>query len=294
MRIAVTGTSGQLAMALMERGNSDGHEVITLGRPDLDLANPASVELVLKAAKPEAIVSAAAYTAVDKAESEPDLAHVVNDKGAGAVSWAAKKLGVPLVHVSTDYVFDGNLTRPYREDDPTAPTGVYGASKLAGEERVLETYREGSAVVRVGWIFSPFGTNFVKTMLRLAKGRDEVSVVSDQIGNPTSAFDIADGILKVAANLAASENIALRGKFHMSTRGEASWADFAEAIFAASAALGGPFADVKRTTSAEYPTVAARPHNSRLDCEKIARMHGVKLPNWQASLENVIARLHLG
>lgn len=294
MRIAVTGTSGQVAMALRERGTLAGHEVITLGRPDLDLANPALVKFALKGVKPDAVVSAAAYTAVDKAESEPSLAHVVNGEGAVAVSLAAKRLGVPLVHVSTDYVFDGNLTRPYREDDLTAPTGAYGASKLAGERGVLETYREGSAVVRVAWVFSPFGTNFVKSMLQLAGGRDEVSVVSDQIGNPTSAFDIADGILKVAANLAASEDMGLRGTFHMTTRGETSWADFAEAIFAASAALGGPFADVKRITSAEYPTVAARPYNSRLDCEKIARMHGVKLPDWQASLEMVIARLQLG
>jgi dTDP-4-dehydrorhamnose reductase len=228
---------------------------------------------------------------VDKAETESDLAHAVNGAGAGAVARAAKALGVPLVHVSTDYVFDGALDRPYRESDPTGPTGVYGASKLAGERAVLEAYPEGSAVLRVAWVYSPFGGNFVKTMLRLAADRDEVSVVADQLGNPTGALDIADGILMVAANLAASDDASLRGVFHMTAQGEASWADFAEGIFATSAAQGGPSAAVRHITTAEYPTPAARPANSRLDCSLIARVHGVTLPEWRGSLGTVVAHL---
>lgn len=292
MRIAVTGQAGQVVTSLVERGAAAGHEVIAIGRPQLDLADPASVMRALEAAAPDAIVSAAAYTAVDKAESESALAHAVNSAGAGAVAQAARALGVPLVHVSTDYVFDGLADRPYGESDPTAPTGVYGASKLAGEQAVLAAYGDNSAIVRVAWVYSPFGANFVKTMLRLAGDRDEVSVVADQVGNPTSALEIADGILLVATNLVSDSNPALRGIFHMTAQGEASWAEFAEAIFVASAARGGPSASVRRIGTVDYPTPAIRPANSRLDCGLIARVHGVVLSDWQASLEIVIARLH--
>ena len=292
MRIAVTGKTGQVVTSLIERGAAAGHEVVALGRPELDLADPASVLRVLGAAAPDVIVSAAAYTAVDKAESESELAHAVNGAGAGAVAEAAKVLSVPLVHISTDYVFDGKLDRPYLETDPTKPTSVYGASKLAGEKAVSAAYGDNSAALRVAWVYSPFGANFVKTMLRLAGDRDEVSVVADQQGNPTSALDIADGILRVATNMVANSYPELRGIFHMTTKSEASWADFAEAIFAASAARGGPSARVKRITTADYPTPATRPANSRLDCSLIAKVHGVALPDWHGSLETVVARLH--
>jgi len=291
MRIAVTGKTGQVVTALIERGALAGHEITALGRPELDLADPASVERAIVASRPDIVVSAAAYTAVDKAESERDLAFAVNAAGAGAVAQSAKALGVPLVHISTDYVFSGALDRPYAESDPTGPTGVYGASKLAGEEAILATYGENSAILRVAWVYSPFGGNFVRTMLRLAGDRDEISVVADQIGNPTSALDIADGIIKVASNMVADTAPEMRCVFHMTASGEASWADFAQAIFAASAAQGGPSADVKRITTAEYPTPAARPANSRLDCGKIAQAHGVMLPEWRGSLQTVVARL---
>lgn len=291
MRIAVTGQAGQVVTSLVELGAAAGHDVIGIGRPQLDLADPASVMRALEAAAPEAIVSAAAYTAVDKAESESDLAYAVNGAGAGAVAQAAKALGVPLIHVSTDYVFDGLADRPYSERDPTGPTGVYGASKLAGEQAVLAVHGDNSAIVRVAWVYSPFGTNFVKTMLRLAGNRDEVSVVADQVGNPTSALEIADGILSIATNMVSNSSPDLRGIFHMTAQGETSWANFAEAIFAASAAQGGPAASVRRIGTADYPTPATRPANSRLDCELIARVHGVVLPDWQASLDTVVARL---
>ena len=292
MRIAVTGKAGQVVTSLIERGTAAGHEVIALGRPELELADPASVARTLEVAVPDAIVSAAAYTAVDKAESESDLAYAINSAGAGAVAQAARVLGVPLVHISTDYVFDGRLDRPYVESDLTGPTGAYGASKLAGEQAVLTAHGDNSAVLRVAWVYSPFGANFVKTMLRLAGDRDEVSVVADQLGNPTSALDIADGIIRIATNMVSDSYPELRGVFHMTASGEASWADFAEAIFAASAAQGGPSARVKQITTADYPTPARRPANSRLDCSLIAKAHGVVLPEWRQSLESVIARLH--
>lgn len=290
MKMAVTGTAGQVVTSLIERGAAAGHEVIAIGRPDLDLANPASVVRALEAAAPDVIVSAAAYTAVDKAETESDLAYAVNGAGPGAVAQAARTLGVPLIHISTDYVFDGTLDRPYVESDPTGPTGVYGASKLAGEQAVLDGH-DNSAVLRVAWVYSPFGGNFVKTMLRLAGDRDELGVVGDQVGNPTSALAIADGIIQVAANMVADNSPDLRGVFHMTAQGEGSWADFAEAIFAASAARGGPSASVRAIGTADYPTPAIRPANSRLDCSRIARVHGVTLPDWRTSLDDVMDRL---
>ncbi|MBS0481988.1 MAG: dTDP-4-dehydrorhamnose reductase [Proteobacteria bacterium] len=291
MRIAVTGTGGQIACSLAERGSAAGHEVIAVGRPGLDLADPASISPALEAAEPDVIVSAAAYTAVDKAETERDLAHAVNGTGAGAVALAAKRMGVPLVHISTDYVFGGTLGRPYGEADPTGPASVYGSSKLAGEQAVLAAHGDNSAVLRVAWVYSPFGVNFVKTMLRLAGDRNEISVVSDQLGTPTSGLAIADGILQVAANLRADSAASLRGIFHMTARGETSWAGFAEAIFAASAKRGGPFANVRRISTADYPTPATRPANSRLDSSLIARTHGVTLPDWHLSLDTVMDRL---
>ncbi len=290
MKIVVTGTTGQVVTSLIERGAAAGHDVIAIGRPDLDLADPASVVRALSAATPDVLVSAAAYTAVDKAEGESDLAHAVNGTGPGAVAQAASALGVPLIHISTDYVFDGTLDRPYVESDPTGPTGVYGASKLAGERAVLDGH-DNSAVLRVAWVYSPFGGNFVKTMLRLAGDRDELGVVGDQVGNPTSALAIADGIIKVATNMVANGSPELRGIFHMTAPGEASWANFAQAIFTASAARGGPSASVRAIGTADYPTPATRPANSRLDCGKIAQAHGVTLPDWRTSLEDVMDRL---
>jgi dTDP-4-dehydrorhamnose reductase len=291
MRIAITGRTGQVATSLIERGATTGIQVVAVGRPELDLTNPSSVFRALEAARADAIVSVAAYTAVDKAESEREIAYAVNGYGAGVVAEAARSLGVPLVHVSTDYVFDGRKDRPYVETDPTGPTGVYGASKLAGEEAVRKAHDENSAILRVAWVYSPFGNNFVKTMLRLAADRDEVSVVSDQIGNPTSALDIADGILRVANNLVTDADPELRGTFHMTAQGQASWADFAEAIFAASAAHEGPYARVRRIATADYPTPATRPANSRLDCRSIAAAHRVALPDWIRSVEIVVDRL---
>lgn len=293
MKIAVTGRNGQVVTSLIERGACAGHNVIALGRPKLDLADPGTVLGSIEAVAPDVVVSAAAYTAVDKAEAESDLAHAVNGAGAGAVAEAARLLDIPLIHISTDYVFDGALHRPYIENDPTGPTGVYGASKLAGEQAALAAHGKNTAILRVAWVYSPFGSNFVKTMLRLAGDRDEISVVADQIGNPTSALDIADGILKVATNLATNPAPQLRGIFHMTAAGEASWADFATSIFAISKAQGGPHATVKPIGTADYPTPARRPANSRLDSAKVAEVHGVALPHWQDALTVAMKRLQL-
>jgi len=291
MRLAVTGAHGQVATSLMERGPVHGHEIVAVGRPAFDLAEPETILPALAAVQPDVIVSAAAYTAVDKAEGEPAAAHTANAVGARHVAAAARELGVPLVHLSTDYVFAGDKDAPYVESDPTGPIGVYGASKLAGELAVLEEHADGSAILRTAWVYSPFGGNFLKTMLRLAGDRDQVNVVYDQLGNPTSALDIADGVLAVAERLAADAAGELRGVFHMTAEGETHWAGFAEAIFASSAVHGGPSARVHAIPTSEYPTPARRPANSRLDCGKLASVHGVRLPPWRESTEAVVARL---
>jgi len=290
VRILVTGREGQVARSLVERA-AERNEIVMLGRPQLDLAGPAeAITAAVEAAHPDAIVSAAAYTQVDKAESEPELAFAINERGAGAVARAASRLGVPLIHISTDYVFDGTKAEPYVEDDLPGPAGVYGASKLAGEKAVLAEHGD-CAVLRTAWVYSPFATNFVKTMLRLAEARDEVSVVADQRGNPTSALDIADAVLSIAGNLRAGSGPELRGVFHMTASGEASWADLAQAVFDASARVGGSAARVNRISTADYPTAAQRPANSRLDCSRLERVHGVRLPDWRQSLQVVVDRL---
>lgn len=290
LRIAVTGWTGQVVCAMLERVPV-GVEVIALRRPDLDLAQPKTVAPALRSARPDVIVNTAAYTAVDQAESEPELAMRVNGEAAGEAARAAAALGIPMIQLSTDYVFDGALDRPYREDDPTGPISAYGASKLAGEQAVAAATAD-HAILRTAWIYSPFGNNFVKTMLRLAETRDEIGVVADQAGCPTSALDIADAIFTIARNLTARANDGLlRGVFHMSAAGEAVWADVAEAIFAERERQGGQPVQVRRIATADYPTPARRPANSRLDCSKLALAHEVRLPRWQSSLQPCVARL---
>ena len=291
MRLVVTGRHGQVAQSLLERAAALNVDVHAAARPDIDLARPAELERALIDLAPDAIVNAAAYTAVDRAESEPDLAYGINALGAEAVARAAKRLGIPVIQLSTDYVFDGKLDRAYREDDPTDPLGVYGDSKLRGE-RAVAAANGNHVILRTGWIYSPFGSNFARTMLALANEREEISVVSDQLGAPTNALDLADGIIAIARNLldrpAATE---LRGVFHITGGGETNWAGFAAAILAASAAAGGPAARVMPIATSDYPTAARRPANSRLDNSRLAGIHGVRLPCWKQSLQGCIERL---
>lgn len=290
-RIVVTGTEGQVARSLLERGAVSGVEVTALGRPRLDLSAPETILSALKEAGPDAVVNAAAYTAVDQAETEVDEAFAVNRDGAGHVAAAARVLGVPLLHVSTDYVFDGSLDRPYREDDPTGPTGIYGASKLAGETAVLAVGGP-VAVLRTAWVYSPFGRNFVKTMARLGQEREEVRVVADQIGCPTSALDIADALIVIAQRLAGRpDDPTLRGVFHMAGSEAASWQAFAQGIFDNLAARDGKRCVALPISTADYPTPARRPANSRLDGARLANAYGVTLPSWRHALPVVLDRL---
>lgn len=291
MRMAVTGRAGQLVSALIERGAGHGVEIVPVGRPELDLADAASGMAALAATQPDIIVSAAAYTAVDKAESEPELARAINGVAPGIVAQCAAQLGVPVIHISTDYVFNGTKPTPYVETDPTDPLGVYGSTKLEGE-RAVAAATPDHAILRTAWVYSPFGGNFLKTMLRLAGDRPKLRVVGDQVGNPTSAADLADAVLRVAANLlAAPDDATLRGIFHAVGAGETSWAGFAREIFAASKVLGGAWAEVTDIPASEYPTPARRPANSRLVTDKLAALHGVRFPQWQASTADTVRRL---
>jgi dTDP-4-dehydrorhamnose reductase len=289
MRLAVTGKNGQVVSALQALTRPD-LEIVALGRPELDLAQPDTIFKALRDAKPDVVISAAAYTAVDKAESEPDIAFAVNRDGARAVARAANDLGVPIIHLSTDYVFDGTKASAYVENDPTGPTSVYGHSKLDGEQAVSES-TDNYAVLRTAWVYSEYGSNFVKTMLRLSESRDEINVVADQFGCPTSANDIAVAIVAIARKLAEDPSSHLRGVFHLSGPGETNWADFAKQIFAFSSENGGKSVIVNDITTAQYPTPARRPANSRLDCSKLEEVYGIRLPEWQTSTRAVVAAL---
>ncbi|MDB5551447.1 MAG: rfbD [Rhizobium sp.] len=290
MRIAVTGKQGQVAQSLAEIGTDQGVEIILVGRPELDLLDASTVYDAIARVKPDIIVSAAAYTAVDKAESEREAAFAVNATGAEAVAQAAAKLDTPVIHLSTDYVFDGSLDRPYREDDMVGPASVYGASKLEGE-RLVAAATPDHVIFRTAWVYSPFGNNFVKTMLRLGETRAELNVVADQVGCPTSALDIARAVITAAGRLATDPSLSLRGIFHLTGSGQASWADFAEHIFISAEAGGRAPVKVNRITTADYPTPARRPANSRLSGDKLQQHHGIRLPDWRESADRVVGRL---
>ena len=293
MRIIVTGREGQVARALVERGAIAGVDVVCLGRPEFDLLEPGRVARAIETARGDIVVNAAAYTAVDAAEGEPALAMRANGEGARAVAAAAAGAGLPVVQISTDYVFDGALDRPYREDDPVGPASAYGRAKLAGEIAVAAA-NPRHVIARTAWVYSPFGRNFVKTMLRLGETRDEVRVVADQWGAPTSALDIADALIAMARRLVAEPREAgLHGVFHLTGAAYATWAKFAAAIFAQAAALGRRPVAVIPISTAEYPTPAARPANSRLDVAKLRRVYGVALPDWRGSAQDCVKRLIL-
>lgn len=291
MKLIVTGTQGQVALSLIERGRVAGVDIEAIGRPELDLADPDSIAHCFADARADVVVNAAAYTAVDKAEAEEELATRVNGAGAGLVAEAAQRIGAPLIHISTDYVFDGSLDRPYREDDPVGPIGAYGRSKLAGEVAVAAAQPD-HVILRTAWVYSPFGANFVKTMLRLGETRPQINVVADQRGGPTSALDIADAVIAVARRrLERPADTSLNGIFHLSGTGEASWAEFARAIFDEAEKYGRPHVEVVPIATSQYPTPARRPANSRLDLTRLRDIHEIETPLWRSSLNACVARL---
>lgn len=282
MRVLVCGRTGQVGTALAQTLPATGWHVTMLEAPELDLTDPASIDAAVDAARPDVVINAAAYTAVDAAEANRDLAFAINATGPGLLAAAAARAGAAIVHFSTDYVFDGSAG-PWREADRPAPLGVYGASKLAGE-RAVAAVNPRHIILRTSWVCSATGQNFLKTMLRLGATRDVLRVVADQQGAPTFADDLAAAVIHVVPRVVAGEGC---GLFHLTGAPETSWHGFAEAIFAAA---GRPVR-VEAITTAEYPTPAARPADSRLDCARILAVHGVAQSDWRVSLARAVAVL---
>ena len=278
MRILVFGRTGQVATEIQRQA-----EVTALGRELADLSDPMACAEAIRDHAPDLVINAAAYTAVDRAESEEDLATVINGVAPGAMARACANLGIPFCHVSTDYVFDGSGAAPRAPFDPVAPCNAYGRSKLAGEETVRAAGSQ-AAILRTSWVFSAHGGNFVKTMLRLSETRDALSVVDDQIGGPTPAADIAAALLSMGRAMVAGH---AGGLYHFSGAPDASWADFAREIFA----QAGRATVVTGIPTRDYPTPAARPQNSRLDCGSLAAEFGIGRPDWRAGLARVLKEL---
>jgi len=283
MKIAVFGKTGQVATEL--QGIVSGqHELQVYGRDEVDFSDPEKVAELAASLDVDAVINAVAYTAVDRAEDQTDLADTVNGTSVGALAKACAKSGKPLVHISTDYVFDGRGQNPWETDHQTSPINAYGASKLIGEKMIAALDMK-SAVMRTSWVFSVHGNNFVKTMLRLGTERDALAIVADQIGGPTSARSIAKACLKLAESLYAGGP---SGVYHFSGGPDVSWADFAREIFA----QAGLAIDVKDIPSSDFPTPAKRPGNSRLECSAIKRDHDIDRPDWHADLKDVLQELH--
>ena len=275
--LLVFGRTGQVARALARLAPGATY----LGRAEADLTDPAACAAAIHAHRPAGVINAAAYTAVDAAEDDADTARLVNAAAPGAMAAACAALGVPMVHISTDYVFDGSGSAPWRPGDTTGPLGVYGATKLEGEAAVRASGAV-HAILRTSWVFSGDGANFLTTMLRLGAARDSLTVVADQIGGPTPAADIAAACLTIVAALRAQP--ARSGTYHFSGAPDTSWAGFARAIMAA-AALPCTVTDIP---SSGYPTRAARPANSRLDCTSLTETFGIARPDWRAGIETVL------
>jgi len=283
MRVLVFGRTGQVATELARRAPAGWH-LDCLGRDRADLADPEACAAIVAAAQADAVINAAAYTAVDRAETETALAHTVNAAAPGAMARAAAARGLPLIHISTDYVFDGTGRTPWSESDPVAPQNAYGRSKLAGEV-ALRAAHGPHAILRTSWVFSAHGGNVVKTMLRLGRTRDQLRVVDDQTGGPTPAAAIAEAALTIAR--AFHEGRGVTGTFHFAGAPDTTWAGFAREILA----RAGIATPVTGIPTAEFPTPARRPANSRLNYGAILRAYGIARPDWRAGLDTVLAEL---
>lgn len=277
--ILVFGKTGQVAKELQRLG-----DVVALGRDQADLADPAACADAIRTHAPQAVINAAAYTAVDRAEEEEASATLINGGAPTAMARACVELGIPLIHISTDYVFAGTGDAPWQPDDPTAPQNAYGRSKLAGEIGIRNSGAV-HAILRTSWVVSAHGANFVKTMLRLSDTRDALNIVADQIGDPTPARDIAAACLQIAEQLIADPSKS--GTYHFSGAPDVSWADFARAIFE----QAGRAVTVTPIPTTDYPTPAKRPLNSRMDCGATQQVFGIQRPNWRDGLNMILQEL---
>ena len=283
MRILIFGENGQVARALKDEAEGV-HEVAALGRAQADLTAAGAAARAIKAQKPDVVLNAAAYTAVDKAETEREAARRLNAHAVQEMAQAAKETGAHFIHLSTDYVFDGAADAPYKEDDAPGPLNIYGETKLEGERAALET-NDQCVIVRTSWVFSEYGANFVKTMLRLGAERNALNIVDDQVGGPTAARDIARALLVIAGK--KHRGAPGDGLYHFQSAPATSWADFARKIFE----LSGQDVEVSAIPTKDYPTPAQRPLRTVLDCARIERDFGVAQPDWRASLRQALGAL---
>ncbi|NIE57915.1 MULTISPECIES: dTDP-4-dehydrorhamnose reductase [unclassified Burkholderia] len=293
-RILITGSNGQVGFEL-QRALAPLGEVIALTRRDVDLADPASLVAALDRHQPDLIVNPAAYTAVDKAESEPEQARAVNAGAPGVMAqWGATR-NVPLVHYSTDYVFEGTGAMPYREDAPVNPQSIYGTTKCDGEIAVRQAFAR-HLILRTSWVVGAHGGNFLKTILRLARERDQLRIVADQTGAPTSAALIADVTAHLVARYFADREHFAFGTYHLAASGETNWCEYARYVVALAEARGLDLklrsTDIVPIATHEYPLPAKRPMNSRLDSSKLMSTFGISLPDWRNGVDYVFEQLH--
>lgn len=287
MKVLVTGSQGQVGRELLRLAHDFDVEAVGVNHDKLDITDQAAVQTFISEEQPDAVINAAAYTAVDKAEDDADAAYAVNATAVGYLAQACADLGIPLVHISTDYVFDGSKQGAYTEEDAVSPLGVYGETKLAGEAEV-QKYCTKHYVLRTSWVFSAHGNNFVKTMLRLGKEREQLGIVADQYGKPTSASEIARVIYQVLKSDKQTWGI-----YHMAQPEVTSWHGFAQVVFDEAKQQGMQLAihDVQAIATKDYPTPAKRPANSVLDCSKLEQAFGLNIKPWTASLSEVMKEL---
>ena len=287
-KFLITGVNGQVGYCLTQQLQGE-HEILAVGRNELDITDQSAVKKAIENFCPNVIINAAAHTAVDRAETEIELSKAINVKGPQYLAEAAKSVGAAILHISTDYVFDGQRAGKYKESDATDPQGVYGRTKLEGEQAVAAA-NDKFIVLRTAWVFGEHGNNFVKTMLRLAKTRDTLGVVADQVGGPTYAGDIAKALIQIAEKIIAGEKVEY-GVYHLTGEPYVSWYEFAKAIFAEAVSQNvlekSPL--VNAITTADYPTPAKRPANSCLDLTKIQQVFGIQPSDWQKALKNIKA-----
>jgi len=289
MKILVTGKNGQLGQSINKIVNNtqQEHEFILVGRDELDFSQNDNITKYFEENNFDAIVNCAAYTAVDQAESEIELANKINHLAVAQLAQISTKRQAKLIHISTDYVFNGDSDRPYKETDKTNPINIYGKTKLAGEQALQKLMPTNAVIIRTSWVYSEYGNNFVNTMLRLGKERGELSVVSDQTGSPTYATDLAGAILEIIQNKEFNEVDQATQVYHYSNIGECSWDEFAKEIFE----LAQIQCTVNSIATEQYPTPAQRPKNTLMNKDKIVKKFGVEIPNWEDSLNTCIALL---
>jgi dTDP-4-dehydrorhamnose reductase len=285
--LLIVGRSGRVAQDLVAEAERTGVAVRALGRPEIDITDPGTIARAIAAARPRAIVNAAAVGTFTEAERDPDRAFALNCVGAGHLAAAACRVGVPFLHLSSDYVFDGSKRAPYVEDDPCAPLSVYGRSKAEGERAVREAY-PSALIVRTAWVFGVHGANFLTAMLRLAETQDVAQVVADQYGTPTAGVDLARALFHIASRLSDEGAAIAPGIYHVAGTGVTTWLGFAEAIFAGWARRGYRVPRIAPIPLAEWPSTSQRPHYSALDSGKAARVFGITMPRWEESLERCL------